>query len=71
MEQDNKVPIIQYDKWGKQIREWSSIAEASRTLGFNYGKIMACVNRHKVTYKDFIWRKKKDPLKIHSKTSLF
>ena len=71
MEQDNRVAIIQYDRFGNQIREWSSIAEASRATGFNYGKIMACVNRHKQTYKEYIWRKKTDPIKMHPKTSLF
>jgi len=71
MEQYPKTPIIQYDKWGNLVQEWPSIAEASRALGFNYGKILACVNRHKQTYRDYIWRKQSDPLKMQPKASLF
>ena len=71
MEQYPKTPIIQYDKWGNLVQEWESIAQASRTLGIKYGKIMACVNGHKKTYRDFIWRKQSDPLKMQSKISLF
>lgn len=71
MEQYPKTPIIQYDRWGNLVQEWESIAQASRTLGINYGKILSCVNGHKKTYKDCIWRKKDQPLVSTSVNSLF
>ena len=51
-------PILQYDMQGSLIREWSSIREITRTLGYNRGSIyQCCIGKYKQAYGS-IWRYK-------------
>lgn len=48
--------IIQYDLNGNVIKEWNSIAEASRQLNIEQKNISACCRKKIKTFKKFIWR---------------
>lgn len=52
------VPVIQFDKNKNKIREYFSIAEASRITGINKSSISGCVNGRTKTCGGFIWKKK-------------
>lgn len=48
--------VYQYTKDGVFVKEWCSLNEIGRVLGFDKGYISACCNgKHKSAY-DFIWR---------------
>lgn len=53
-----KKPILQYDKQGNFIKEWSSISEAGKELNIHYSNIPACCKGKKKTVGGFIWRYK-------------
>lgn len=53
-------PVIQYDKEGNYIKEYPSIMEVERQLGFNHSFINGCClgrKSYKTAY-DYIWRYK-------------
>lgn len=55
---DRRKPVIQYDKKGKFIKEWTGICEAEEALGIVH--ISECV-LHKRNYAGgFVWRFKSD-----------
>lgn len=48
--------VIQYTKDGEFVKEWASLKEIQRVLGFDIGNISSCCNgRYKQAY-NFIWR---------------
>ena len=48
-------PVIQYSKSGEFVREWKSIMDVERNLGFNRGNIFhCCTGRYHSAY-NFIW----------------
>jgi len=56
-------PVLQIDKFGKIIKKWKSICEASNSLGCSFGAISSCCNlnyKKSKTCIDYIWLKKED-----------
>lgn len=52
----NSKPVIQYDLDGNFIKEWSSLMEIERELGFNHANISKCCLGKQKTAYGFIWR---------------
>lgn len=50
-------PVLQFDKQGNLIREWSSISEACRN-GYTASSICQCCQGKRKSHKGFIWRYK-------------
>jgi hypothetical protein len=50
--------VLQYDKSDNLIKEWSSIAEISKDLGFRAATIRACCSGQIAVSNGFIWRYK-------------
>lgn len=50
--------ILQYDKNNNLIKEWGSVAEISKELGFRAATIRACCSGQIVISHGFIWRYK-------------
>ena len=53
-------PVFQYTKTGDFIREWPSISEINRQLGYDVGNISHCClgNTRLKTYKGYKWKYK-------------
>lgn len=48
--------VYQYNKDGEFVKEWMSLHEIERVLGYNHGYISCCCNgKHKQAY-DFVWK---------------
>lgn len=54
--ESNKKPIFQLDKNGNILKEWSSIADASRALKINDSHISDCCKGKRITCGGFKWR---------------
>lgn len=54
-----KKPVLQYDKQGNLIKEWSGSIDANKELNIN---INSCLRGLAKTSGGFIWRRKTDPL---------
>lgn len=50
--------VLQYDKSNNLIKEWSSISEISKALGFRAATIRACCSGQIAVSNGFIWRYK-------------
>jgi hypothetical protein len=55
-----KKSILQYDKQGNFIKEWSSIREASNNLNINETAISQTLNNKQKTSGNYIWRYKEN-----------
>lgn len=57
----NTKTVIQYTLDGDFIKEWSSVREIQRVLGFSQGAISSCCRgeKHYKTYKNYMWKYKK------------
>ena len=51
-------PVLQYDKAGNFITEWSSSADASRILNIHYSGIANCIKGLSKSAGGFIWKLK-------------
>lgn len=60
MIENNKKCILQYDNKGYFIKEWSSIAEASKALNIDCGNISNNIAKKRYTSKSYIFREKTD-----------
>ena len=49
-------PILQYTKSGKLVREWKSIMDVQRNLGYSNGSISSCCTGRRKSANGFIWR---------------
>lgn len=49
-------PVLQFDLDGNFVKEWPSIMEVERQLGFNNGNISACCLKKQKTSNGFLWR---------------
>lgn len=56
--------VLQFTKDGKFLKEWVSLSEIRRTLGYDIGLISACCNGepHNKTAYGYIWKFKNDLL---------
>ena len=54
------IPILQFDLDGNLLKEWPSMNEVSRELGFKSNNISRCCSNKLDSYKGFIWVKKED-----------
>ena len=54
------IPILQFSKDGKFIKEWPSAGEAQRKLGIAHQSICACCRGNYKSAGGFVWRYK-DP----------
>lgn len=50
--------VQQYSEDGKLIREWPSLMEVKRSLGFNAGHICDCCNGKRRIENGFVWKYK-------------
>lgn len=55
---DKRLPILQYSKDGKFIKEWSHAREAAEELGLNKRAIYNCCQGRTKTSGGFIWKRK-------------
>ena len=51
-------PILQYTKSGKLVREWKSMMDVQRTLGYFRNSISNCCNGKCKSAYDYIWKYK-------------
>lgn len=56
----SSIPILQFSKDGKFIKEWQSLAEAGRQLGISQVNICSCCKGRLKHAGGFVWRYK-DP----------
>ena len=55
------IPILQYSKSGKFIREWQGSREVERVLGIGNSRVIACCKGKRKSAGGFVWRyKEKD-----------
>ena len=54
----NKKPIIQFDKNGTFVKEWSSIKEASEILNISSSNITNCAKGRERSSGGFVWKYK-------------
>lgn len=54
----NSIPILQFSKDRKFIKEWPSMAEVKRKLGISQGNICACCKGKRKQIGGFGWRYK-------------
>lgn len=54
----NPIQIIQLDSTGNIIREWESLSQIRRELGFTTGIISNCCQGKREIYKGFKWKYK-------------
>lgn len=72
-----KVPIIQYDKSGNLIKEWSSATDAGNSLALkNFSSITSCCNGKRNSAYSFVWRYKEpnkwfEPIYIERKVDTY
>ena len=52
------IPIIQYDREGNFIKEWSSATTAAKELGFHATNITACCKGKTKSSNNYIWKYK-------------
>ena len=50
--------VLQFDKNGNFIKDWSSINEAARITNMSAGAIAGCCKGRRKTHKGFIWKYK-------------
>lgn len=55
-------PVIQYDKHGNFIKEWSGLTEVENILGIKTRDISNCIKGNQNTSGGFVWRFKNNPL---------
>ena len=48
--------VIQYSLYGKFIKEWPSMHQIERELGFSPGNISECCNKKRKTSYGYIWK---------------
>lgn len=60
--------VFQYTLNGEFVREWISLSEVKRQLGFSISGLSACCLGHRKSYKKYIWSY--DPLHQNTKLSL-
>lgn len=49
-------PILQYTKSGKLVREWKSLHDVERNLGYNHCSISKCCKGKLKSAYNFIWK---------------
>ena len=52
---ESSKPVLQFDKLGNLIRQWPSVREIERILGFNHSNIAACCRGENLTAYNFKW----------------
>ena len=52
------IPILQFTKDGKLIKEWPSLVEAQRQLGITHSNICSCCKGYRKSAGGFVWRYK-------------
>jgi len=60
-----RIPILQYDKKGRFIKEWSHAREAAETLNLNKHAIYECCVGRSKTSGGYIWKRKEHIQKKH------
>ena len=53
-----KIPVLQFNKAGDFIKEWTSGTEASKALGLYYTTVGACCRGYIKSAGGFIWKYK-------------
>lgn len=49
-------PVLQYTEDGELVKEWPSINEINRQLGFSRSHLSECCNNRRKTWRGYIWR---------------
>lgn len=55
----NSIKVYQYSLNNSLIKEWDSLMDIKRELGYNISHISQCINNKRSTSKGFIWRKER------------
>ncbi len=58
MQRKRMKPVIQYDLAGKELKEFESVAKASKELKINKAQISGCLQGRNKTAGKFIWKQK-------------
>jgi hypothetical protein len=53
-----KKPVLQFTKEGQFLKEWDSIANASRELKINRGNIISCCKGNRKSAGGYVWKYK-------------
>ena len=56
MAEKKSKPVLQYTKSGEFVREWKSIKDAKRNLGFYHGNISSCCTAKLKSANGFVWK---------------
>jgi len=56
--ESHQKPILQFDKKGLYLRDWSSITNASKDLNIQYSSISQCCSGHRGSAGGYIWKYK-------------
>ena len=68
--QNNKIPIKQYDKSNNFIKTWESAIDIQNQIGINQGSIIACCRNKLKTAGGYIWRYKENNITQKTKKQL-
>jgi len=49
------IPILQIDRNGNIIKEWTGAREAGKSLNYSQSNIWSCLHRNMYSYKGYIW----------------
>jgi len=63
----NRKVVYQYSERGQFIREWKTVGEVFRELGFDKSAILRCCNGKQHKSYHYIWKFKDDVLKANKK----
>jgi endogenous inhibitor of DNA gyrase (YacG/DUF329 family) len=66
----NSKTVFQYDLKGNFIKQWDSLMDINRELGFGVGHISQCCNKQRNFSHHFIWSYIKDDIQIFDKNCI-
>ena len=58
MAETKSKPVLQYEKSGEFVKDWKSIMDVQRNLGYYSGSISECCNGKRKSAYGFIWKYK-------------
>jgi hypothetical protein len=62
----NSDGVYQYDLEGNFIKKWYSVSEIVTALSFDSSSLLKCIRKQSKTYKNYMWFKENQGLKIES-----
>lgn len=62
-----REPVIQYDLEGNVIKQWDSLYDIKKELGFNISSIRNCITGRSLSFHGFVWKREHPSNKEHYK----